>query len=163
MDYLLSYKVIYIFIITIGALIVGVLPIYSRFFRKGLKLATLGNCFSGGLFLAVAMADLVPSGMKKSEKAVGDSFQLSNIMVLVGYSLTLYVEKIMFDVGADDKHHHHTNDSKRSIQSAVSMPIVENEGKIYEDINAKGEIKTNISPLLNPEVKNTHINTKKQD
>ncbi|CAG9327704.1 unnamed protein product [Blepharisma stoltei] len=143
MDELLMMKIIFLFIICFGGLIFGILPIYSRFFHKGLKWAYLGSCFSGGIFLSVAIADLLPEATKKSEEAIGSRFPLASVLVLTGYSLILFIEKLAFSSEHHHRHHHHSTVHMKK-ETTISMAIPQKKLEINSISITLEDIKDNL-------------------
>lgn len=145
MDDLEVMKTVYIFLIMGGALGFGLLPILSTFFKAGNKLASLGACFSGGIFLSVAIADLLPESLEASEEAVGDVLPLAAILVIVGYSIILFLEKVVFKPHSHAHHHQvstdlHANDTflpdlaKTNIISAILLSMAFTVHNLFEGI-----------------------------
>lgn len=92
--------------------------------------------------MSVAVVDLFPEAMMRSEEAVGKRIQLSNILVIVGYSLILYIEKIVFK----NSEHHHSHspkeDPKKASFAAVSLLIQENKDRNFSDPQLQSLIET---------------------
>jgi hypothetical protein len=55
----------------------------------------MGNAFSAGIFLAVAVMDLVPDSIERMEEA-GCFPDLAFLIILIGYITILILEKILF-------------------------------------------------------------------
>eukprot|EP00549_Striatella_unipunctata_P023298 CAMPEP_0118682516 /NCGR_PEP_ID=MMETSP0800-20121206/5526_1 /TAXON_ID=210618 ORGANISM="Striatella unipunctata, Strain CCMP2910" /NCGR_SAMPLE_ID=MMETSP0800 /ASSEMBLY_ACC=CAM_ASM_000638 /LENGTH=318 /DNA_ID=CAMNT_0006578909 /DNA_START=310 /DNA_END=1266 /DNA_ORIENTATION=+ len=94
-------------------------PLNSRSMRENPIALAIANNFSAGVFLSMAFAHLIPEcvhGFSRLEKL--PTF-LSYWMVLVGYLIIFFVEKVAFDPHAmlhhqhtDDHHHHHHSEEK---------------------------------------------------
>lgn len=67
----------------------------SKSIQNSPKYTGMGNAFSAGIFLAVAVMDLLPDSIEKIEEA-GCFSDLTFVLIIVGYVIILILEKIMF-------------------------------------------------------------------
>ena len=56
----LTLKIIFIFVSLFEAIILGLLPVYSKRFSENPKILGIANAFSGGVFLAIALMHIMP-------------------------------------------------------------------------------------------------------
>lgn len=77
----------------------------------------------GGVFLGVAVMDLLPNTLAGLQPFSDEhGVALGPILILIGYSLLLFVEKVLFQHSHAFHHHHHghprNDDAHTSSQSA---------------------------------------------
>lgn len=85
----------------------------------------MGNAFAAGIFLAVALMDLLPDSVEDmAESGIGFT-DLTYILVITGYILILTLEKIIFDSHSVVDHRHHSDSTR--YQSMTSMDMQRSE------------------------------------
>ncbi|ACI65172.1 predicted protein [Phaeodactylum tricornutum CCAP 1055/1] len=107
-----AWKVIFQAILTAINVICWLVPLRSKKMSENKLALSLANAFSGGVFLSLAFGHLIPEcihGFEASTYAETTPFML----VLAGYLLIFFVEKVAFDahdilheMQGDDHHHH---------------------------------------------------------
>ena len=81
----------------------------------------MGNAFAAGIFLAVALMDLLPDSVEDmAESGIGFT-DLTYLLVISGYVLILTLEKIIFDSHSLVDHKHHADSTR--FQSAASADM----------------------------------------
>eukprot|EP00358_Blepharisma_japonicum_P003661 CAMPEP_0202953404 /NCGR_PEP_ID=MMETSP1395-20130829/45877_1 /ASSEMBLY_ACC=CAM_ASM_000871 /TAXON_ID=5961 /ORGANISM="Blepharisma japonicum, Strain Stock R1072" /LENGTH=220 /DNA_ID=CAMNT_0049666921 /DNA_START=50 /DNA_END=709 /DNA_ORIENTATION=- len=120
-DTLLMLKLIFIFIFGVGALLSGLFPISASIFKKSIKWANVGICFSGGIILTVGLVDLFPEASENVADALDSDFPLPSILVICSYTLMLFLEKIVFT----KTHHSHVfHDEKEEEEHEDRTPLI---------------------------------------
>jgi zinc transporter ZupT len=126
---LIAAKLVFFIIIFLVAFISGLLPAFIPWLHKNKKFLGIANAFSGGVFLAIAFTHILPEvSSQYSEYNEDDEehheeeegaeeedeghdhdhpFPLPYVLVFVGYTLILLVDKVVFDT--HQIHHHGTN------------------------------------------------------
>ena len=56
----LTLKIIFIVVALLEAIILGLIPVYSKSFQESPKVLGIANAFSGGVFLAIALMHIMP-------------------------------------------------------------------------------------------------------
>ncbi|GFR47458.1 hypothetical protein Agub_g9184 [Astrephomene gubernaculifera] len=91
------------------------LPLLLQRLRSPQWWLSLLNCFSGGIFLAAGIIHLLPHCAEAQEALGpigpnGGDYPLYLVLVVVGYCLVFYVERVLFDVhGEGHTHCQHSN------------------------------------------------------
>lgn len=80
----------------------GIFPTISKGCRESPKILGVANAFSAGVFLAIALIHILPEEVEgwdniMTEKGIDDPFPLPYLMVFLGYTLILILEKVLFD------------------------------------------------------------------
>lgn len=92
------------------ALFAGYFPTYNRNCRENPKILGIANAFAGGVFMAIAFVHILPEAVADYTELKGpDAFPLPNVLLFVGYSIILLIDKVMFDTHSlfeDDEHCH---------------------------------------------------------
>lgn len=101
------------------ALIMGLIPIKSKSFRESPRILGVANAFSGGVFLAIALMHIMPEQTESyaelaDEGTIGPglgSFPLPFLLVVLGYTFILIIDKVLFDAHdiLDGHGDHHTD------------------------------------------------------
>lgn len=105
------------------AMIAGLIPTWSSNCRESPKILGIANSFAGGVFLAIAFmhitpemidawndmdinSTLLPDGTREYNEKI---FPLPELLIFVGYTLILIIDKVLFDTHAlfDHDHEHH--------------------------------------------------------
>ena len=127
----LIVKIIFIFAIFALALIAGISPALSSKCQKSPSILSIANAFSGGVFIAIAFMHILPEEVadyyalhEDEDDYLEMTFPLPYLLVFVGYTLILLIDKVIFDTHAlfDDHHgHHDAVDDKFLDQAKKSM------------------------------------------
>jgi zinc transporter ZupT len=81
----------------------------------------MGNAFAAGIFLAVALMDLLPDSVEDmAESGIGFT-DLTYILVITGYILILTLEKIIFDSHSVIDHRHHSDSTRYQSMTSIDM------------------------------------------
>ena len=106
------------------AMIAGLIPTWSQNCRESPKILGIANSFAGGVFLAIAFMHITPeminawNDMDINSTLLPDGnrreynekiFPLPELLIFVGYTLILIIDKVLFDTHAlfDHDHEHH--------------------------------------------------------
>ena len=108
MEELLMIKILFIFAMLISAGATGAVPLYSKSFKQNKCLVSVGNCFAAGIFLLVGLVHLLADSQEAFKEALDEDPPYAYIICIIGYTLILFIEKIMF-------HHSHSSNSKETI------------------------------------------------
>ena len=93
----------------------ALIPIKFSFFRTNIKLIGIANSFSAGIFISVGLVHLLPESTEKLNNCTKSTFPFSFFIAILGYSLILFIEKILFvkediderkeqsDIGSDSR------------------------------------------------------------
>ena len=116
---LLVIKVVFIFFIFFLAIGSGMLPLKLQAFKNSSTAIGLANSFSGGLFLSIALFHVLPDISEKFfvtiQPETGINAPLPFILIFLGYTLVLTVDRVLFDSHAlfddhgDGGHGHEEN------------------------------------------------------
>lgn len=109
---MILYKLAIIIFLFVISFTFGYLPIKVSYFTTNYKLLGISNAFSGGIFLCVAMLHLLPESTEIFDNMLtkedhdeeeghhhSNRFPISFLIAVLGYSLILFIEKIIFDHG----------------------------------------------------------------
>mmetsp|Transcript_12980 Transcript_12980/g.19696 ORF Transcript_12980/g.19696 Transcript_12980/m.19696 type:complete len:486 (+) Transcript_12980:98-1555(+) len=123
---LYGWKLIFQFFLTTLNILCWLVPLRAKAISENKVALSLANAFSGGVFLSLAFGHLIPACAEGFQEAIavyqdgnpGSSLQLNEaipyMMVLAGYMLIFFVEKVAFDAeGILDEmqeQHHHQSD-----------------------------------------------------
>ena len=69
-------KIIFIFIIILESLLFGIIPSKWGACRRSEKYLSLANCFSGGVFLAIAFVHIIPESTKEYYEYLMDGVEM---------------------------------------------------------------------------------------
>lgn len=83
------------------ALFAGYFPTFNRDCRENPKILSIANAFAGGVFMAIAFVHILPEAASGYAELKGpDAFPLPYVLIFVGYSIILLIDKVMFDTHA---------------------------------------------------------------
>ena len=110
-----GWKVIFQALLTAMNVVCWLVPLKSKKMTQNKLALSIANAFSGGVFLSLAFGHLIPECVHGFPDSTNDA--LLFLLVLTGYLLIFFVEKVAFDAhdilhemqGDDDHHHHHHN------------------------------------------------------
>lgn len=114
------WKVIFQIFLTAMNVACWLIPLRSKKITENKLSLSIANAFSGGVFLSLAFGHLIPECIHGFE---GMNESLPYMIVLGGYLLIFFVEKVAFDAhglmhdcGAD----HHVHDGKKEVVELVN-------------------------------------------
>ena len=91
----------------------GIFPTISKSCRESPKILGIANAFAAGVFLGIAFVHILPemteewNELSEAKNGVGSKvFPLPNVLVIVGYTLILIIDKVLFDTHALFEHDH---------------------------------------------------------
>lgn len=94
-------------------LISGMIPTWSPSCRESPKILGIANSFAGGVFLAIAFMHITPemigvwADLPRNEgKDPDEIFPLPEMLIFVGYTFILIIDKVLFDTHALFDHDH---------------------------------------------------------
>jgi zinc transporter ZupT len=111
------FKIAFCIIAFFEAFITGLIPTWSKSCRESPKVLGIANSFAGGVFLAIAFVHILPEmaeawtdleseGKSESELEELKIFPLPYLLVIVGYTFILILDKVLFDTHALFDHDH---------------------------------------------------------
>ena len=143
MELVTILKIVFIVLAFLEAFIAGLCPIYIKSCKESPKFLSIASAFTGGVFLAIALLHILPESVEDYlglKEGVDDPFPLPNFLFFVGYTLILFVDRIMFDShllleghanspvhGKDCKKNSNLNDNEKAIED------LEISGGLYEE------------------------------
>ena len=69
---MLWFKILSVLIIFAAGLLAGIMPTRVKLSERGKRKLTLGNAFSGGVFLGAGLLHLLPDAQENFEALAGD-------------------------------------------------------------------------------------------
>jgi zinc transporter 1/2/3 len=120
-----GWKVIFQALLTTLNVVCWLVPLRSKRISDNKLALSLANAFSGGVFLSLAFGHLLPECVHGFE---GYSEVTPYLLVLAGYLLIFFVEKVAFDAHeilhemehAQDHHHPHNHNHGNKLVGEVS-------------------------------------------
>ena len=114
----------------------------------------LANAFSGGVFLAMSIMFIIPEAselyeewrMEEGKHSQDQSFSLPFILVFVGYTLILLIDKVIFNTNSLFGSHGHDH---KEIQNSKNCIRDENNGSHVNQENKDEEEENNECPSKN--------------
>eukprot|EP01087_Luapelamoeba_hula_P008554 TRINITY_DN2146_c0_g1_i3.p1 TRINITY_DN2146_c0_g1~~TRINITY_DN2146_c0_g1_i3.p1 ORF type:complete len:228 (+),score=50.43 TRINITY_DN2146_c0_g1_i3:27-686(+) len=101
-----DWKIVSLFLLLLLVWIGGLLPTQigrlSSDPRVSAFILALGNAFSGGVFLCVALAHLMPDAMEELEDLSKD-VPVATLLAILGFLIVFYVEKILMGGQHDEE------------------------------------------------------------
>ena len=108
-----------------------VVPLQLKFCTR--KYASIGNAYSGGIFLSIALMHLLPEATERIQDSVSGHIPLSQLLTICGYLVVLIVDKVLVDshqllshgkkhvdLGAHDSDHHNGDDEETRFKHVIS-------------------------------------------
>ena len=131
-------KITFIILVTIEALVSGMIPTWSPSCRENPKILGIANSFAGGVFLAIALMHITPEmietwnglpinnhmedGVEVENEKI---FPLPELLIFLGYTIILVIDKVLFDTHAlfadEHGHHHDPAEAKMEMNVKASM------------------------------------------
>ena len=130
----ITVQVIFIFFIMIMAFVSGVLPTKIPWCKNSINILGIANAFSGGVFIAIAFMHIMPeqtssyasyrqskddddemfygqNPLRDDDDDDDDYFPLPFLLVVLGYTFILLIDKVIFDTHSlvDSHGHGHGN------------------------------------------------------
>ena len=120
----------------------GFIPTWSSSCRESPKVLGIANAFACGVFLAIGLCHMTPEnieGWNKLQEGKAKIFPLPEVLMFLGYTILLLVDKVMFDAHAYfdelDGAHNHADPAMRRMSETIKASI----GK-SEQMAAEGDI-----------------------
>lgn len=151
-------KLVFIFVFFAEAFFMGILPVKLKRFRNSVTALGLSNSFAGGVFIAIALLHIIPEMVRgwdayacehwpeidedTGEKECGEPYPVPLLLTVVGYTLILVLDKVLFDSHAllhDDKAHPGDQDFVRKSITKASLVVQEQMKRASEDGNMDPE------------------------
>ena len=90
----------------------GILPTKLPLFKKSETALSYLNCFSAGMFLAIAFVHMLPEAVEQHEEFIENhnlknAFPLPYTCMFAGYLIVLLVDRVIMHNIIDHGHHHH--------------------------------------------------------
>lgn len=120
---LFMYKFLTLIILFAVALTFALIPLKLSYFKTNLKLIGVANAFSAGIFLSVALVHLLPESTERFNDISGSNFPLSFFITILGYSLILFIEKILFTQEEDLDDPEHKNEEGSEGDLVLNMSV----------------------------------------
>ena len=117
------------------ALIAGMIPTWSTSCRENPKILGIANSFAGGVFMAIAFMHITPEmvetwaslpinmhmedGVEVENEKI---FPLPELLIFVGYTIILIIDKVLFDTHAlfaHDEDGHHIDPAEHKYEQNV--------------------------------------------
>jgi len=73
------------------------IPLQSKQFSQNTNALSIASCFSGGVFLALALTHLLPHSLEGMDAIKGGKREHTFMAMIAGYLLVLFIEKVAFD------------------------------------------------------------------
>jgi len=136
---LLWTKIGFIVWIFIEGLVSGMIPTWSPSCRESPKILGIANSFAGGVFLAIAFMHITPemigtwADMPRNEgKDADEIFPLPEMLIFVGYTFILIIDKVLFDTHAlfDHDHdggHDHADPAEMKLEVNLKASMVKSQ------------------------------------
>ncbi len=123
---LFAWKLIFQLILTAINVLCWYVPLKHKSLRENDLGLSLANAFSGGVFLSLAFGHLIPECVAGFPSGYSETFPY--MIVLGGYLLIFFIEKVAFDVHIHDVLHDHHATSPSDIltngtESALSTTV----------------------------------------
>ena len=103
-------KIGFIAVVTLEAVIAGMIPTWSPSCRENPKILGIANSFAGGVFMAIAFMHITPEMIETwNEMNAGKDkiFPLPELLIFLGYTFILIIDKVLFDTHALFEHDEH--------------------------------------------------------
>jgi len=108
---ILNVKIISSIVLLGISLIAGLIPILSKKLQKNETAIAYAQCFSAGMFMAIAFIHLIPEANEGFEEARPEiKYPICYLVVILSYTLILVIEKVLFnahDLIEVHEHEHH--------------------------------------------------------
>mgnify|MGYP000038147291 CR=1 FL=1 len=122
-------KIGFIVTVTLEAAISGMIPTWSPSCRESPKVLGIANSFAGGVFMAIAFMHITPEMIEtwdELNEGKEKIFPLPELLIFVGYTIILIIDKVLFDTHAlfeDDEHGHAHDPAERKMESNVKSSM----------------------------------------
>lgn len=157
-------KIFFIIVAFCEAFFMGMLPVKNKRCRNSITALGVANAFAGGIFIAIALMHILPEAVEEWEehsctsqlKSEGkdpedkyaridcdEPFGLPYLLIVVGYTLILVLDKVLFDAHAmvhDDHGHHNPEEVVRKSVTRASLVVRDQLKQISDDndLNEEG-------------------------
>lgn len=101
-------KIGFIIVSFLEAAIAGMIPTWSPSCRESPKILGIANSFAAGVFLAIALMHITPEMIATWAEISGaeEPFPLPEVLIFLGYTIILVIDKVLFDTHALFDHDH---------------------------------------------------------
>ena len=162
---LLWIKISFIVVAFAESFLSGMLPTWSESCRSSPKILGIANSFAGGVFLAIAFMHITPEEIEawnelEVKKGVTKVFPLPELLIFVGYTFILLIDKVLFDTHAlfdhdhDAEHGHDPAEAKLESNLKASMSranaLAQNGDPRASRIEQKEGVDDAMKSYLNP-------------
>ena len=107
----------------------GLIPIKVKSCKESPSILGVANAFSGGVFIAIGLMHIMPEQSEAwdnwtEEQGIKNPFPLPYLLMVVGYTIILILDKVLFDAHAvlhDDgggHAHDHKGDARKDVTRA---------------------------------------------
>ena len=137
-------KLIFIFVAFAEAFLFGLLPVKVKSCRNSVTALGIANAFAGGVFIAIALLHIMPEQVESwgdtmcdrwivdnpggDKDDCPDAYPLPFLLLVLGYTLILILDKVVFDSHAlfhGDDHGGHQADILRKSLTKASLVVRE--------------------------------------
>jgi zinc transporter 1/2/3 len=119
-------KILFLFVFFLEAMVMGLIPVYCKAFSESPVILGIANAFSGGVFLAICLMHIMPEQVEayagiQEEKGLDDSFPMPFFLCIIGYTIILVIDKVLFDTHVIFDDHEHDDEGKPSGAPRMSI------------------------------------------
>lgn len=125
-----GWKIIFQAILTTINVVCWLVPLRSKSFGENKLALSLANAFSGGVFLSLAFGHLIPECVEGFASSLGHYNEAAPYMlVLSGYLLIFFVEKVAFDAHEIMSEMENAQDKKKTRQNGIAAKNQKNDAE----------------------------------
>jgi len=125
-----GWKIIFQVILTTINVVCWLVPLRSKSFGENKLALSLANAFSGGVFLSLAFGHLIPECVEGFANSLGHYNEAAPYMlVLSGYLLIFFVEKVAFDADKIMHELENAQDNKKTRQNGIAAKNQKNDAE----------------------------------
>lgn len=121
-------KLAFMVFVFFEAFLTGLIPTWSRKCRESPKILGIANSFAAGVFLAIAFVHILPEEVENWAEINDDAegvFPLPYLLVFLGYTLILIIDKVMFDTHAlFDNDHDEMDPAEEKLATNVRASMI---------------------------------------
>merc|ERR1712060_370247 len=98
-------QIAFIILVFLEAFVSSFYPTWNANCRENPKIIGIANSFAGGVFIAIALMHITPEEIEvwselPENKGKDDLFPLPEMLVFIGYTIILIIDKVLFDTSA---------------------------------------------------------------
>lgn len=125
-----GWKIIFQAILTTINVVCWLVPLKSKSFGENKLALSLANAFSGGVFLSLAFGHLIPECVEGFSSSLGHYNEAAPYMlVLGGYLLIFFVEKVAFDAHEIMHEMEHAQEQQQTQQNGKAVASKKNDAE----------------------------------